>query len=61
MALWASAIFLLLAVIEIALCKRSYCMFYRWPAQCNGHFGVAGGDIVAGVMAAELRRRGFVK
>ncbi len=39
-----------------ALGQRSYCALYIDPAGCEGHIGVAGGGIVADVMAAELRR-----
>ncbi len=49
------------AALLAALGKRSYCMLYRWPAQCSGHFGAAGSDIAAGIMTAELRRRALVK
>jgi hypothetical protein len=44
-----------------ALGSRSYCMLFAQPANCNGHFGVAGGGILADVMMAELRRRGWLK
>jgi hypothetical protein len=37
----------------------NYCELYaRYPGECGGHFGIAGGKIVAEVVAAELRRRG---
>lgn len=44
-----------------ALGTRSYCTLYSQAASCNGHFGVAGGGIVADVVLTELRRRGLVK
>ena len=40
---------------------RSYCTLYAKPASCNGHFGIAGGGIVADVVMVELRRRGLIK
>ena len=44
-----------------AVGTRSYCMLYAQPASCNGHFGIAGGAIVADVVLAELRHRGLAK
>jgi hypothetical protein len=41
----------------LSLDKRAYCDLY--VASCKGHFGVAGGAIVAKVVAAELDRRGL--
>jgi hypothetical protein len=38
---------------------RSFCALYL--DDCSGHYGVAGGAVVAEVVAAELRRRGFVR
>jgi hypothetical protein len=40
--------------------QRSYCTLYILPESCSGHFGIAGSKIMAGVMAAELKRRGLV-
>ena len=47
--------------LRAALGARSPCELYVQPADCSGHYGVAGGAIVAQVVAAELRRRGWVK
>ncbi len=44
-----------------ALGPHSPCELYAVPADCNGHFGISGGGGVARVVAAELRRRGWVK
>lgn len=44
-----------------ALGKRSYCDLYMQPASCSGHFGVFGSQIVADVVARELRRRGLLR
>ena len=38
----------------------NYCELYANPAECSGHFGIAGGAIVAEIVAAELRQRGLV-
>jgi hypothetical protein len=47
--------------LRAALGARSPCELYVQPADWSGHYGVAGGAIVAQVVAAELRRRGWVK
>ena len=47
--------------LRAALGARSPCELYVQPADCSGHYGVAGGVVLAGVLAAELRRRGFVR
>ena len=44
-----------------ALGQRSYCELYAAPADCAGHFGIAGSGLVADVVMAELGRRGLVK
>ena len=44
-----------------ALGTRSPCEMYAFPAACSGHFGVAGGGMLAQVVAAELKRRGWIK
>ena len=43
-----------------ALGPRSYCDLYSAPADCEGHFGIAGSGLVADVVKAELRRRGLI-
>jgi hypothetical protein len=47
--------------LRAALGTRSTCELYADPAGCNGHFGIAGSGVVADVVAADLRRRGWVK
>jgi len=47
--------------LRAALGVRNHCELYVQPADCSGHYGVAGGAIVAQVVAAELRRRDWVK
>jgi hypothetical protein len=44
-----------------ALGSRSPCELYAQAADCNGHFGAAGGAVLAQVIAAELRRRGGIQ
>lgn len=44
-----------------ALNGHSYCELYVRPGLCQGHWGVAGGKIVAKVVATELKRRGYLK
>ena len=44
-----------------ALGSRSYCSLYLEPDDCSGHYGVTGGAMVAQVVAAELRRRGWAR
>src|SRR5262249_13520142 len=44
-----------------SLGQRSYCDLYTVPADCTGHFGIEGSGIVANVVMAELRERGFIK
>jgi hypothetical protein len=44
-----------------ALGSRSYCDLYGVPADCIGHYGSTGSAIVAQVVAAELRRRDWIK
>jgi hypothetical protein len=41
--------------------QRSYCKLYAAPADCGGHFGVAGSGLVADAVMTELERRGLVK
>jgi hypothetical protein len=47
--------------LRAALGSRSPCEMYAFPRECFGHLGVAGGGMVAQVVAAELKRRGWVK
>ena len=49
------------AALIAALNGHSYCELYVRPGPCQGHWGVAGGKIVGEVVAAELRRRGYIK
>jgi hypothetical protein len=44
-----------------ALNGRSYCEIYADPTGCQGHFGVAGGGLLAKIVATELRRRKLTK
>lgn len=44
-----------------ALGTESPCTLYAFPGECLGHFGVAGGARLATVVAADLKRRGWVK
>jgi hypothetical protein len=44
-----------------ALGARSICELYAVPADCAGHYGAAGGALVAKVVAEELRRRSWIK
>lgn len=46
--------------ILATLGERSYCELYTLFADCMGHFGIAGGGVVAHVVAAELQRLGWV-
>jgi hypothetical protein len=41
--------------------SNGYCSLYVHPESCDGHYGVAGSEIVAEVVAVELRQRALVR
>jgi hypothetical protein len=47
--------------LAAALGGQSPCKLYAQEAACKGHFGVAGGSLLAEVVAAELRRRNLLR